>query len=99
MLEELNSTVFAAFLHTQALFIVWTEKETFSEFVKFDKRLWQNVQANLEVFFKSYVIPALLLLKPIILCGKCVFLEEQEIELSHKYFEICVSRPYHDITE
>jgi len=66
----------------QALFIVWTKKETFSEFVLFDKKLWQNVRTSLEVFFKSYVIPALLFLKPIVMCAKCskVLLEEREIE-------------------
>lgn len=62
-------------------FIVWTNKDLFMEIVTFDEKHWKNVKTNLEIFYKSFVCPALLEFKPLTYCGSCdnVLLEECEI--------------------
>ena len=52
------------------------------QIVKFNEQLWNKVNTNLELFYKSFVCPALLEFKPIAYCGNCdtVLLEESKIE-------------------
>ena len=44
----------------QAVSIVWTFHNLFSEYIPFDKDHFENVKTNLIIFFKTYVCPALL---------------------------------------
>ena len=66
----------------QAYFVVWTSVDHVVISVEFDKEHWEKILVNLEVFFKTFVCPTLLGLKPLKFCGKCdqVLLEEPEIE-------------------
>ena len=81
----------------QAFFVVWTTEDIFIQIIPFDKKHWQMVSVNLEVFFKTYMCPALLGIKPITYCGSCdnVLLEESEIqpneesELSSIQCDVC----------
>ena len=50
----------------QAVFIVWIPQELLVEYIPFKKDHWEKVKTNLEVFFKIYVRPALLCLKPFV---------------------------------
>ena len=70
----------------QAVFIVWIPQDLFVEYIPFNKDHWEKVKTNLEVFFKIYVCPALLRLKPLTFCAKCdkVLLEENEIDVSEQ---------------
>ena len=70
----------------QAVFVVWTPSDLFTEIVTFDEKHWEKVKTNLEVFFKVYICPVLLGFKPITFCAKCdnVLLENKEIDPSEK---------------
>jgi len=70
----------------QAYFVVWTLVDHVVISVEFDKVHWEKVSVNLAVFFKTFVCPALLGLKPLTFCGKCdqVLLEEAEIDSSEE---------------
>ena len=70
----------------QAVCIVWIPQDLFVEYIPFNKDHWEKVKTNLEVFFKIYVCPALLRLKPLTFCAKCdkVLLEENEIDVSEQ---------------
>lgn len=48
---------------SQAFFIVWTTKDMLIEVIPFDHEHWVKVSTNLDVFFKSYVAPAILNIK------------------------------------
>ena len=63
-------------------FIVWTLKDISVQLVKSDEELWNKVNTNLKLFYKSFVCPALLEFKPIPYCGNCdaVLLEDSEME-------------------
>ena len=74
-----------------AYFIVWTLKDLYVEVVKFDQELWDKVKTNLDIFFKTYVSPALLLLKPITFCGNCDKLILEEPEINANEFNECSS--------
>ena len=74
-----------------AYFIVWTLKDLYIEVVKFDQELWDKVKTNLDIFFKTYVSPALLLLKPITFCGNCDKLILEEPEINANEFNECSS--------
>ena len=65
----------------QSYFVVWTTNDMFVQKIDFDKEHWMKVSINLEVFFKTYICPALLEMKPVIFCGNCekFCLEENEI--------------------
>ena len=54
------------------IFIVWTTKDLFIEEITFDQNHWRNVETNLDVFFKTLVARALLMIKPLTYCCKCV---------------------------
>ena len=42
---------------TQAVFIVWTTKDLFVEYIMFDKQHWEKVKNNLDIFFEcTYVL-------------------------------------------
>ena len=60
---------------------MWTPKETFMEKIIFDRNHWEKVLINLDIFYKTYVCPALLNFRQITFCAKCdkVLLEETEI--------------------
>ena len=62
----------------QGYFVVWTTKDIFVEKIDRDLIHWSKVSINLEVFFKSYVVKALLGIQPLTFCGKCskVLVEE-----------------------
>ena len=68
----------------QTVFIVWIPQHLFVEYIPFNKDHREKVKTNVEVFFKIYVCPALLHLKPLTFCTKCdkVLLEENEIDVS-----------------
>ena len=82
----------------QSYFVVWTLKDLFVQKITFDHDHWQRVATNLEVFFKTYICPALLLTKPVTFCGICdkVLLEENEIspheqqEFNSIQCELCI---------
>ena len=65
----------------QGYFVVWTTKDIFVEKIDRDLIHWSKVSINLEVFFKSYVVKALLNIQPLTFCGKWskVLVEEKEI--------------------
>ena len=50
--------------------------------VKFHGQLWNKVNTNLKLFYKSFVCPTLLEFKPTTFCVNCdtVLLEDSEIE-------------------
>ena len=39
----------------QAVFVVWTPSDLFTDIVTFDEKHWEKVKTNLEVFFKVYI--------------------------------------------
>ena len=47
----------------------------------FDRKHWEKVSTNLDIFYKTFVCPALLNCRPITFCAKCdkALLEETEI--------------------
>ena len=62
---------------TRGYFVVWTQNNFLVELINFDKEHWES---NLEVFFKQYMVKALLNIEPLTYCGKCeVLLNENEI--------------------
>ena len=63
---------------TRGYFVVWTQNDFLVELINFDKEHWES---NLEVFFKQYMVKALLNIEPLTYCGKCekVLLNENEI--------------------
>ena len=65
----------------QSYFVVWTNNSVFVEEIKFDERHWSRVETNLDVFYKTFVCLAILLIRPILFCGKCdkFILQENEI--------------------
>ena len=64
-------------------FTVWTVKAIFVQIVEFDEQLWNKVNTNLKLFYKSFVCPALPEFKPITYCGNCdtVLLENSEMDM------------------
>ena len=66
---------------SQSYFVVWTKSSIFVEEIKFDIGHWSRVETKLEIFYKTYVCPAILLIRPVLFCGKCdkYILQEQEI--------------------
>ena len=67
-------------------FVVWTTVDLHCESITFDKDHWLKVAVNLEVFFKSFVCPALLFIKPLVYCAYCdkILLQENEIDSSEE---------------
>ena len=55
----------------QAFFVVWTMKDVLIQQITVDKEHIKKVFNNLDIFFKTYVCPALLGLKPATFCAKC----------------------------
>ena len=49
----------------QGYFVVWAPKDIFVEKIDRDLIHWSKVSINLEVFFKSYVVKALLGIQPL----------------------------------
>ena len=70
----------------QTVFIVWIPQDLFVEYIRFNKDQWEKVKTNLEVLFEIYVCQALLHLKPLTFCAKCVkvLLEENETDVSEQ---------------
>ena len=50
----------------QGYFVVYTTVNTFVQAVPFDQTLWSNVEQNLDIFFKGYIVKALLGLTPLV---------------------------------
>lgn len=91
---------------TQSYFVVWTTKGVIVERIMFDEKHWLNVLANLDIFYKTYVVPAILLIKPITFCGNCdkELLEETEIKSNEEEEHMRIlcdecSRWYHALCE
>ena len=79
----------------QSYFVVWTTKDVFVEKIDRDLTHWSKVSINLEVFFKSYIVKALLGIQPLTFCGKCskVLMEEKEISENEYHLKsICRDR-------
>ena len=76
---------------TRGYFVVWTQSDFLVELINFDKERWEKIYTNLEVFFKQYLVKALLNIEPLTYCGKCgVLLNENEIsENEEKERNIC----------
>ena len=57
-----------------------TKGYIYVQIVNFDEQIWNKVNTNLKLFFKSFVCPAILEFKPIAYCGNCdtVLLEESD---------------------
>ena len=56
-------------------------KEAFMEKIIFDRNHWEKVLINLDIFYKTFVCPALLNFRPTTFCAKCdkALMEETEI--------------------
>ena len=73
----------------------WTTKGIFVEKIDRDLIHWSKISINLEVFFKSYVVKALLAIQPLTFSGKCskILVEEKEMnENEHHLNDICCDR-------
>ena len=56
----------------KAYFVVWTTVgEPFVEIIQYDKKYWQTVFTNIQLFFKTFMVPVLLGIKPLVYCPKC----------------------------
>ena len=56
---------------TRGYFVLWTQNDFLVELINFDKERWKKIYTNLEVFFKQNLVKALLNIEPLIYCGKC----------------------------
>lgn len=52
-------------------YCVWSSKGSFQTKVQFDPKYWVNLQEQLTIFFKAYVVPYLLCNKQLCVCPKC----------------------------
>ena len=76
----------------QGYFVVWTPKECISLPISPDPSHFQKVSINLEVFFKSYLVPILLNFRQLYYCGRCskVLLNSEELADNEQHLtQIC----------
>lgn len=75
----------------QGYFVVYKTVNTFVQAMPFDQTLWSNVEQNLDIFFKGYIVKALLGLTPLVNCTFCekVILNEKEIGNDTKECSVC----------
>ncbi|CAC5370028.1 unnamed protein product [Mytilus coruscus] len=72
-------------------FFVWSPKESFQTKVQFDPIYRVNLQEQLTIFFKAYVVPYLLCNKQLCVCPKCdkVCCEIEEISYQLESSVLC----------
>ena len=68
-------------VYTKSYFVVWTKNDFLVELINFDREHWEKIYTNLKVFFKLYMVKALLHIELLTYCGKCekVLLNENKM--------------------